>query len=62
MRPVHLSKKPRSTPLDSVEEGYTVVIVGEMEHPEVQGIVSYAGDAVVHVVADAAAGVWLCRA
>lgn len=35
------------------EEGYTVVIVGELEHPEVQGIVSYAGDAVVHVVADA---------
>jgi len=36
------------------EEDYTVVIVGEMEHPEVQGIVSYAGDAVVHVVASAA--------
>jgi len=35
------------------EEGYTVVIVGEVEHPEVQGIVSYAGEAVVHVVADA---------
>lgn len=35
------------------EEGYTVVIVGEVEHPEVQGIVSYAGKAVVHVVADA---------
>ncbi len=35
------------------KEGYTVVIVGEVEHPEVQGIVSYAGDAVVHVVADA---------
>ncbi len=35
------------------EEDYTVVIVGEMEHPEVQGIVSYAGEAVVHVVADA---------
>lgn len=35
------------------EEGYTVVIVGEMEHPEVQGIVSYAGGAVVHVVANA---------
>ncbi len=34
-------------------EGYTVVIVGEMEHPEVQGIVSYAGDSEVHVVADA---------
>lgn len=35
------------------EEDYTVVIVGEVEHPEVQGIVSYAGEAVVHVVADA---------
>ncbi len=35
------------------EEGYTVVIVGEVEHPEVQGIVSYAGEAAVHVVADA---------
>jgi 4-hydroxy-3-methylbut-2-enyl diphosphate reductase len=35
------------------EEGYTVVIVGEMEHPEVQGIVSYSGESIVHVVADA---------
>ena len=35
------------------QEGYTVVIVGEVEHPEVQGIVSYAGDTVVHVVANA---------
>jgi 4-hydroxy-3-methylbut-2-enyl diphosphate reductase len=35
------------------DEGYTVVIVGEMEHPEVQGIVSYAGKALIHVVADA---------
>lgn len=35
------------------EEGYTVVIVGEVEHPEVQGIVSYAGKALAHVVADA---------
>jgi 4-hydroxy-3-methylbut-2-enyl diphosphate reductase len=35
------------------EEGYTVVIVGELEHPEVQGIVSYSGEAKVHVVADA---------
>jgi 4-hydroxy-3-methylbut-2-enyl diphosphate reductase len=34
-------------------EGYDVVIVGEVEHPEVQGIVSYSGEAVVHVVADA---------
>jgi 4-hydroxy-3-methylbut-2-enyl diphosphate reductase len=43
------------------EEGYTVVIVGEMEHPEVQGIVSYSGDAVVHVVADAEQAVALPR-
>lgn len=35
------------------EEGYTVVIVGEVEHPEVQGIVSYADRSRVHVVADA---------
>lgn len=34
-------------------DGYTVIIVGEGEHPEVQGIVSYSGGAVVHVVADA---------
>ena len=43
------------------EEGYTVVIVGEVEHPEVQGIVSYSGDAVVHVVADAKQAVALPR-
>lgn len=35
------------------DEGYTVVIVGEMEHPEVQGIFSYAGGAMAYVVADA---------
>lgn len=35
------------------QEGYTVVIVGEREHPEVQGIISYSGDAIIHVVADA---------
>lgn len=34
-------------------EGYTVIIVGEAEHPEVQGIVSYAESGPVHVVADA---------
>lgn len=34
------------------EGGYAVVIVGEQEHPEVQGIVSYAGDAQTWVVAD----------
>ncbi len=43
------------------EEGYTVVIVGEVEHPEVQGIVSYSSDAVVHVVADAEEAVVLPR-
>jgi 4-hydroxy-3-methylbut-2-enyl diphosphate reductase len=35
-------------------EGYTVVIVGEAEHPEVQGIVSYADGGKVRVVANAA--------
>jgi len=34
-------------------EGYTVVIVGETEHPEVQGIVSYADGGKVQVVANA---------
>jgi 4-hydroxy-3-methylbut-2-enyl diphosphate reductase len=33
-------------------EGYAVVIVGEAEHPEVQGIVSYARGEEVFVVAD----------
>jgi len=32
-------------------EGYAVVLVGEAEHPEVQGIVSYARDGEVFVVA-----------
>lgn len=36
------------------EQGYTVVIVGEQEHPEVQGIVSYACSDSVYVVADVA--------
>lgn len=43
------------------KEGYTVIIVGEMEHPEVQGIVSYSDKAVVHVVADAEQAVALPR-
>ena len=34
-------------------EGYTLVIVGEADHPEVQGIVSYAKAAKVQVVANA---------
>jgi 4-hydroxy-3-methylbut-2-enyl diphosphate reductase len=33
-------------------EGYVVILVGEAEHPEVQGIVSYARDGEVFVVAD----------
>ncbi len=33
-------------------EGYAVVLVGEQEHPEVQGIVSYAREGDVFVVAD----------
>jgi len=35
-------------------EGYAVIIVGEAEHPEVQGIVSYADSSKVQVVANAA--------
>lgn len=34
-------------------EGYHLVVVGEVEHPEVQGIVSFAGDGPVSVVATA---------
>lgn len=33
-------------------EGYVVILVGEADHPEVQGIVSYARDGEVFVVAD----------
>lgn len=46
-------KKTQEYAVRLSEEGYTVVIVGEVEHPEVQGIVSYSGEAVVHVVANA---------
>jgi 4-hydroxy-3-methylbut-2-en-1-yl diphosphate reductase len=35
-------------------EGYGVVIVGEKDHPEVQGIVSFVGDGEVFVVSDRA--------
>jgi len=34
------------------KEGYTVLIVGEKEHPEVQGILSFAQEGEVMVVAD----------
>lgn len=33
-------------------EGYIVIIVGEAEHPEVQGIVSYAGSGKTRIVAN----------
>jgi len=33
-------------------EGYSVVLVGEKDHPEVQGIISYAENGNVYVVAD----------
>jgi len=46
-------KKTQEYAVRLSEDGYTVVIVGEVEHPEVQGIVSYSGKAVVHVVANA---------
>ena len=42
-------------------EGYTVIIVGEAEHPEVQGIVSYADGGKVQVVANAAEAAALPR-
>lgn len=42
-------------------EGYTVIIVGEAEHPEVQGIVSYAGGAKLHVIANASEAAKLKR-
>ena len=47
-------KKAQEYAAQLATEGYTVVIVGEAEHPEVQGIVSYAGGGKVHVVANAA--------
>ena len=34
------------------QEGYTVILVGEEEHPEVQGIISYARSGEVYVVPD----------
>ncbi len=42
-------------------EGYQVVLVGEADHPEVKGIVSYAGNKDVFVVADRAAALELPR-
>lgn len=45
-------KKAQEYAARLASEGYTVVIVGEAEHPEVQGIVSYAATGKVQVVAD----------
>jgi 4-hydroxy-3-methylbut-2-enyl diphosphate reductase len=46
-------KKAQEYAADLGDDGYTVVIVGELEHPEVQGIVSFVGEQSAHVVADA---------
>ncbi len=48
-------KKAQQYAMQSSADGYAVVIVGEQEHPEVQGIVSYAQTDKAWVVADAAA-------
>lgn len=47
-------KKAQEYAAQLAAEGYTVVIVGEAEHPEVQGIVSYADRGKVQIVANAA--------
>lgn len=47
-------KKAQAYAARLAAEGYTVVIVGETEHPEVQGIVSFAANGKVEVVANAA--------
>lgn len=54
-------KKAQEYAARLARDGYAVVIVGEAEHPEVQGIVSYAGDAKVQVVANAAEAAALPR-
>ena len=48
-------KKAQQYAMQSSADDYAVVIVGEQEHPEVQGIVSYAQTDKAWVVADAAA-------
>lgn len=39
-------KKAQDHVKDLAEEGYCVVVVGDVDHPEVQGIVSYGGEKV----------------
>jgi 4-hydroxy-3-methylbut-2-enyl diphosphate reductase len=46
-------KKAQEYAAQLAAEGYAVVIIGEAEHPEVQGIVSYAASDRVYVVANA---------
>ena len=45
-------KKAQDYAAQLSREGYMVVLVGEKDHPEVQGIVSYAREGEVRVVAD----------
>ena len=45
-------KKAQDFAAQLSRDGYLVVLVGEKDHPEVQGIVSYARDGEVRVVAD----------
>lgn len=45
-------KKAQDHAAQLSREGYAMVLVGEEEHPEVQGIISYARDGEVFVVAD----------
>jgi len=47
-------KKAQEYAARLARDGYAVVVVGEADHPEVQGIVSYAADAKVRVIANAA--------
>lgn len=47
-------KKAQEHAASLSREGYRLVLVGEEEHPEVQGIISYAKDSPVTVVADVA--------
>jgi 4-hydroxy-3-methylbut-2-enyl diphosphate reductase len=43
-------KKAQEHAARLAQDGYTVILVGEEDHPEVQGIISYAGAGEVHVV------------
>jgi 4-hydroxy-3-methylbut-2-enyl diphosphate reductase len=53
-------KKAQAYVKTLADEGYSVIVVGEADHPEVMGIVSYSS-ATVHVVADDKAALLLPR-